>query len=267
MSLIKSETDKIRALQFQYESVKSDLDKQVKRSKTLVNPLQVYLGGYQKVATEKERSIHELHKQISEARMELSVFRVLREKELKSIPQRIELLKKEVDNQRAEESLLQTRFANLVRRKNELLQEQQPEQQPEQRQQQEQQPEQRQQQEEQQPEQRQQQEEQQQEQPGQQQPEQKQQEEQQQEKPEQQNLQQPEQQLDQQEEQRREQEQRERQEQEKREQEQQEGRKEVEEEIQHKPMEIEPMVTDQQQEKQEPKNEDQVSDGVMVDEQ
>jgi len=52
------------------------------------------------------------------------VFTKLRENELKAIPQRIEALKKEVENQRAEESALQARFANLIRRKNELLQQQ-----------------------------------------------------------------------------------------------------------------------------------------------
>jgi len=130
MSLTKSESDKMRALQFQYDSVKADLEKYAKKCKSLVNPLQVYLGGYQKVATEKERAIHELHKQISEARVELSVFQTLRENELKAIPQRIELLKKEVETQRTEEAALQARFANLVRRKNELLQ-QQPQQEPE----------------------------------------------------------------------------------------------------------------------------------------
>jgi len=125
LSLTKSESDRLRALQFQFESVRADLEKQGKKSKAIVNPLQVYLGGYQKVASEKEKAIHELHKQISEARVELDVFKALRENELKAIPQRIEALKKEVENQRSVESASQVRFANLVRRKNELLEEQQ----------------------------------------------------------------------------------------------------------------------------------------------
>jgi len=124
MSLTKNESDRTRALQFQYDSVKSDLDKQAKKAKSLVNHLQIYFGGYKKVADEKERAIHELHKQIAEARVELSVFTKLRENELLAIPQRIEALKKEVEIQRTEESALQASFANLVRRKHEQLGEQ-----------------------------------------------------------------------------------------------------------------------------------------------
>jgi len=125
MSLVKTEVDKTRALQFQYESVKSDLDKQAKKSKNIVNHLQVYLGGYHKVTQEKERIIHELQKQIAEARVELSVFKSLKEREEKSIPLRLESLKQEVEKQRAEENQLQIRFANLVKRKNELLEKRQ----------------------------------------------------------------------------------------------------------------------------------------------
>lgn len=121
MSLTKSDVDKTRALQFQYESVKSDLDKQAKKSKNIVNHLQVYLGGYQKVTSEKERNIHDLQKQIAEARIELDVFKSLKEREEKSIPQRIEALKLLVENQRTQENELQIKFANLVKRKNELL--------------------------------------------------------------------------------------------------------------------------------------------------
>jgi len=121
MSHTKSDVDKTRALQFQYESVKSDLDKQAKKSKNIVNHLQVYLGGYQKVTAEKERSIHELQKQIAEARIELSVFKSLKEREEKSIPSRLEALKNLVEKQRAQENELQIKFANLVNRKNELL--------------------------------------------------------------------------------------------------------------------------------------------------
>jgi len=126
MSLTKSEPDKIRAQQYQYEAIKADLDKTAKKSKYLQSTLEVYLGGYYKVAHEKERNIHQIRTQISEARVELDVFKTLREKELKSIPIRIEALKKEVDNQRMEEVDLQKRFANLVQRKNELLQQQAP---------------------------------------------------------------------------------------------------------------------------------------------
>jgi len=123
---LKSEADKTRALQFQYESVKSDLDKQAKKSKNIVNHLQVYLGGYQKVTADKERNIHELQKQIAEARIELSVFKSLKEKEEKSIPLRLEALKSQVEKQRTEENQLQIRFANLVNRKNQLLEQRQP---------------------------------------------------------------------------------------------------------------------------------------------
>jgi len=121
MSLTKSEVDKTRALQFQYESVKSDLDKQAKKSKNIVNHLQVYLGGYQKVMADKEKNIREIHRQIAEARVELAVFKSLKEKEENNIPARLEALKKEVEKQRTEENQLQIRFANLVKRKNELL--------------------------------------------------------------------------------------------------------------------------------------------------
>jgi len=121
MSLTKSDVDKTRAFQFQYESVKSDLDKQAKKSKNIVNHLQVYLGGYQKVTSEKERSIHELQKQIAEARIELSVFKSLKEREEKSIPLRLEAGKNMVEAQRGQENELQIKFANLVNRKNELL--------------------------------------------------------------------------------------------------------------------------------------------------
>jgi pre-mRNA-splicing factor CDC5/CEF1 len=117
---------KTRALQFQYESVKSDLDKQAKKSKNIVNHLQVYLGGYQKVTVDKEKNIHELQKQIAEARIELSVFKSLKEKEEKSIPIRLEALKSEVEKQRSQENLLQIRFANLVNRKNKLIEQRQP---------------------------------------------------------------------------------------------------------------------------------------------
>jgi len=126
MSLTKSDVDKTRALQFQYESVKSDLDKQAKKSKNIVNHLQVYLGGYQKVTTDKERTIHELQKQIAEARIELSVFKSLKEKEEKNIPLRLEALKSEVEKQRGQENQLQIRFANSVNRKNQLIEQKQP---------------------------------------------------------------------------------------------------------------------------------------------
>jgi hypothetical protein len=73
------------------------------------------------VTTEKERIIHDIQKQISEARIELSVFKSLKEKEEKSIPDRLEALKNLVEKQRSQENELQIRFANLVKRKNELL--------------------------------------------------------------------------------------------------------------------------------------------------
>uniref|UniRef100_A0A6B2KY67 Uncharacterized protein n=1 Tax=Arcella intermedia TaxID=1963864 RepID=A0A6B2KY67_9EUKA len=123
MSLTKSDPDKIRALQYQYDTIKTDMTKFSKKAKNLATPLQVYLGGYQKVAQEKEQAIHQLHKQISEATLELSSFQLLRKNELLAIPQRIENLKKELENQRQAEVELQTRYANLIKAKNELLQE------------------------------------------------------------------------------------------------------------------------------------------------
>jgi len=120
-SMNKSEADKIRAIQFQYDSVNQDLQRQIKKSQNIEKPLQLYLGGYERVAANKEENIHILQKKIAQSRIEKYCFSKMREMELKAIKTRLEKLKAEVAQQQETENQLQLRYANLVKQKNELI--------------------------------------------------------------------------------------------------------------------------------------------------
>eukprot|EP01125_Pyxidicula_operculata_P011502 TRINITY_DN3766_c0_g1_i1.p1 TRINITY_DN3766_c0_g1~~TRINITY_DN3766_c0_g1_i1.p1 ORF type:complete len:845 (-),score=300.09 TRINITY_DN3766_c0_g1_i1:100-2634(-) len=123
-SLTKIENDLIRATQHQFETIQKDIVKANKKVKTLEKQNITYLTGYEKVATSKEKAIVELYQKIAEARVEQECFRSLRENELKAIPARIEFMKQEVDRVKSQETELQRRFANLVAKKNELIEKQ-----------------------------------------------------------------------------------------------------------------------------------------------
>jgi len=121
-SMIKNENDnKVRAFKHQFDLVKQDFKRQNKRAKNAEKPLSVYLGGYFKVAEAKEKSIHELQKKIAQTRIELECFKILKDNETLAVPQRIEGLKREVEEQHKQESQLQSTFANLIAKKSEVL--------------------------------------------------------------------------------------------------------------------------------------------------
>jgi len=120
-SMIKSDHDKIRAKKFLFDLVKLDFKRQYKRAKNLEKPLSIYLGGYFKVAETKEKSIHQFQKKIWDTTLELQCFTMLKSNEDKAILQRTFDLKKRVEEQQKEEAHLQSAFAGLVNKKNDLF--------------------------------------------------------------------------------------------------------------------------------------------------
>jgi len=77
--------------------------------------------GYQNRSKTTENDISELHEKYSSSLIEYDCFKILEANENNAMPMRLQRLKDEVIAQKAKESTLQSRYAELLAEKNRLL--------------------------------------------------------------------------------------------------------------------------------------------------
>lgn len=116
----------IRALESRLEQNRVHMSKEAKKAAKLEKKISILLGGYQSRAVEMHKQIRENVKDIEQARLELYSFNALKVCEDRAITKRIGLLEEDVRKQNEREKLLQTRYNELISRKEELLEELQP---------------------------------------------------------------------------------------------------------------------------------------------
>jgi len=122
LSVTKNETDKIRALQFQYDEISLETSRQQKAIEANEKKLEVLHKGYRTVSERKEKEIAELREKLEQIHVDTSSFKMLRDLETAAIPKRLESVTSEIDNLRTKESDLQQRYAELMQQKIALVQ-------------------------------------------------------------------------------------------------------------------------------------------------
>jgi len=117
-----SQNDKIPALEYQFETIEKDLQRQEKKAILGEKKLHLYHGGYVKVSSKLEGEIVDLYHKINQSYVDLQCFKELLESELDAIPKRIEESRGNLERVKSIENELQVKYMNLLNRKNELSQ-------------------------------------------------------------------------------------------------------------------------------------------------
>jgi len=122
LSVTKNETDKIRALQFQYDEISLETTREQKAIEANEKKIDVLHKGYRTVSERKEKEVNELREKLEQIYVDSSSFKMLKDLETAAIPKRLETLTSEIDNLRNKESDLQQRYAELMQQKISLVQ-------------------------------------------------------------------------------------------------------------------------------------------------
>jgi len=112
----------VQAPQQQLQLLKNFMARDAKRAGKAEKKLEVLLGGYKKRASALSKDLERRHDSILEKRVELECFRVLQHREALAGPQREEQLAAMLASQEAREDELQSRYAELLRTRETLLQ-------------------------------------------------------------------------------------------------------------------------------------------------
>ena len=107
---LASKKDRIESMKSQLEENRAHMTKEAKRAAKIEKKLKILTGGYQARAQGLIKQSHDLQEQIEQARLELSTFKFLRDKETQAIPKRLESITEDVERQRERERDLQSRF-------------------------------------------------------------------------------------------------------------------------------------------------------------
>uniref|UniRef100_A0A0V0J3I9 Cell division cycle 5-like protein n=1 Tax=Schistocephalus solidus TaxID=70667 RepID=A0A0V0J3I9_SCHSO len=114
-----SKADRIESAEKRLEQLRGKLAEEAQKAFKQEKKLGVLLGGYQSRAQGLIKAIQDSVDLTEQSRMEFTTLERLREQELGAIARRTELLKIDVERQRAREAELQKEFARLVRMKEE----------------------------------------------------------------------------------------------------------------------------------------------------
>ncbi|KAH7683673.1 pre-mRNA-splicing factor CDC5/CEF1 protein [Dioscorea alata] len=114
LASVAANSDKLTALQSEFEIMKSRLDDEAKKATRLEQKIKVLTHGYQTRAGKLWSQIEATYKQIDTARTEVECFRTLQKQEQVAGSHRVNNLIEEVNKQRELERTLQNRYGELL---------------------------------------------------------------------------------------------------------------------------------------------------------
>ena len=97
------------------------MNKEAQKASKLEKKLKILLGGYQSRATTLIKSIQDTYDQIEQTRIELETFKMLQSHEESAIEKRIASISEDVKRQNEREKVLQDRYGQLVKEKENFL--------------------------------------------------------------------------------------------------------------------------------------------------
>lgn len=107
---LANKKDRIESLKERLEQNRAHMTKEAKRAAKIEKKLKVLTGGYQARAQTLVKQLTDAGEQIEQARLELSTFGFLKDKETAAIPRRLEAVSEDVARQTEREKELQDRF-------------------------------------------------------------------------------------------------------------------------------------------------------------
>eukprot|EP01130_Rhizamoeba_saxonica_P012144 TRINITY_DN5096_c0_g1_i1.p1 TRINITY_DN5096_c0_g1~~TRINITY_DN5096_c0_g1_i1.p1 ORF type:complete len:778 (-),score=246.58 TRINITY_DN5096_c0_g1_i1:24-2357(-) len=113
-SMALSVDDQLGALEFKFNNIVSDLNRQERKANKLKKKLEIYNGGYEKRIPQLTREMRELYHNIDKVSMELDCFTTMYEQESKAIPYRINSIQIQVDGIRKAENEHQNLYRALL---------------------------------------------------------------------------------------------------------------------------------------------------------
>ncbi|CAN6227690.1 unnamed protein product [Urochloa humidicola] len=113
LASVAGNTDKISALQNEFEIVKKRMDDEAKKASRLEQKIKLLTQGYQVRAGKLWAQVQDTFKQMDTAATELECFQELQKQEQLAASYRVRNLTEEVDKQKALEQTLQSRYGNL----------------------------------------------------------------------------------------------------------------------------------------------------------
>eukprot|EP00246_Nothoceros_aenigmaticus_P010085 TRINITY_DN26402_c0_g1_i1.p1 TRINITY_DN26402_c0_g1~~TRINITY_DN26402_c0_g1_i1.p1 ORF type:complete len:831 (+),score=203.43 TRINITY_DN26402_c0_g1_i1:107-2599(+) len=114
LSSVASTSDRLAALQYEFENVKRNMEGETRKAVRLEQKLKVLTQGYQGRADNLWRQIESTFKEADTLNTELECFRALHRQEQLAAPQRIESMQAGVNEHKELERKLQLRYENLV---------------------------------------------------------------------------------------------------------------------------------------------------------
>lgn len=117
---IVSKRERIEAIDSRLDQNRGHMGREAKKAGKIEKKLSVLLGGYQVRARDFGKQFRENVNQIEQARLELVSFTALKVKEDAAIVKRIDSLKEDVQRQNTREKSLQTKYDQLLRKREEL---------------------------------------------------------------------------------------------------------------------------------------------------
>jgi len=117
-----SQGDKLQALEYQYDNIEKDIQRQEKKAILGEKKLTLYLMGYVKVGSKLESEIVDHFHKINQSYIDLTCFKELMDNELSAIPKRIEESRGNLERVKSIENELQLKYFNLTQKKRELSQ-------------------------------------------------------------------------------------------------------------------------------------------------
>jgi len=126
---LANKKDRIESLKEQLEANRSHMTREAKRASKIEKKLKVLTGGYQARAAALAKQITDAQESIEQARLELSTFSFLAERESAAVPRRLASITEDVQRQQSREKELQERFAGVQYQLQHVLPEQEQQQQ------------------------------------------------------------------------------------------------------------------------------------------
>ena len=118
---LASRKDKIESYEKQLDQNRNHMNKEAQKASKLEKKLKILLGGYQSRATTLIKSIQDTYDQIEQTRIELETFKMLQSHEESAIEKRIASISEDVKRQNEREKVLQDRYGQLVKEKENFL--------------------------------------------------------------------------------------------------------------------------------------------------
>mmetsp|Transcript_23430 Transcript_23430/g.51433 ORF Transcript_23430/g.51433 Transcript_23430/m.51433 type:complete len:829 (+) Transcript_23430:239-2725(+) len=114
-------TERVESLKSEYDNLRSEMEREAKRAAKLEQKVNILLGGLQQRHSKLRPQLEDLWGQLQTAQMELACFQALKERELRTAPERLEKAQELVQKQQERERDLQDRYKALTRERDEVL--------------------------------------------------------------------------------------------------------------------------------------------------